>query len=86
MEFYIPPAIYLIWAVHQTRRFGPWLQDPRYVREPGRRMWSLWRFFDDEAWTDEGQVMRGRFLRSMGIGVLLALGGVGVAFAIQAMR
>jgi hypothetical protein len=84
VEAYLPMVVFGLWGAYQAWRFGDWLSDPRYVREPQRRWWSPWRMMNPETWTDEGRVMRNKFLRSMGVGILLAVAAIVVSKALQA--
>ena len=50
-----------LWGVTQFR--GSNLRSPRYTRHPETRLWSPFRFFADEEWTQEGLHYRRRLLR-----------------------
>ena len=62
-------------AVISAVRLPRW-HDPKYVRHPERRVWGFWRFLDNNEWTEEGRILRRRYVRSLGVAILVALGGI----------
>ena len=75
--------VFGLWGLYMAWRFGDWLSDPRYVREPHRRWWGPFRLLSSETWTEEGRVMRNKFLRSMGVGILLAIVAIAVSTILE---
>jgi len=68
------------WGLYMTVKLPHW-NNPRYIRRP---RWAFWHFLDDEGWTEEGRILRRRYLRSMGIAILVALGGIILSRVLEA--
>jgi hypothetical protein len=75
MGFYIPAAMLLAWGLYGALTLPRW-HDSRYVRTPQRRFWGIWHFLDEREWTEEGQVVRQRYLRYLAVAVAVALVGI----------
>ena len=72
---YIPLVLFGAWAAYSTLRLPKW-RDARYVRRPDRVLWGFWHFFDNDEWTQEGRVLRNRYLGHIGVAVLFGLVGI----------
>lgn len=80
---YIAVVLFAAWGLYMAVRLPHW-HDPKYVRRPERRMWAFWQFLDDDEWTEEGRILRRRYVRSMGVALLVAFGGIVLSRLLEA--
>lgn len=71
----LPVILFVAYGIYMAIALPNW-RDARYVRRPDRRLWGFWHFFDNDEWTPEGLVLRGRYLRSMGVALAVAIVGI----------
>lgn len=82
MRYYIPVAVFGLWGLYGLLTIPRW-RDARYVRQPERRVMSVFRLLDDEAWTEEGRVLRRRYVRHAAIGMALAVAAIIVVASLE---
>ena len=72
---YLLFGVLILWGIVGLATLPRWY-DPRFVRYPERQMWSFWRYFNDEEWTEEGLAVRARYVRFYGIALLIMVIGI----------
>jgi hypothetical protein len=80
---FIPLILFGAWATYSALTLPKW-RDARYVRHPERVFWGFWHFLDNSEWTEEGRVLRNRFLGHIGIALLFGLAGIVLMRILQA--
>jgi hypothetical protein len=77
--------VFGLWGLYSYRRLGD-PNAPRNLRDPQRRIWTLSHLLGDSRWTDEGRVVRRRWLFHLAIGVLLGLAAMAIVVFVEQTR